>query len=116
MNKNRQEIAKRYLSEIKNEKIILPIVNKNNDHVWHIFAVRCEQRDELEKYLNEHGVGTNKHYPTPMHLQGAYADLKMKKGDLPIAEEISSHELSIPMYYGMSKEDVDYIIELLNNF
>ena len=51
-----------------------------------------------------------------MHLQGAYEDLKMKKGDLPLAEEISETELSIPMYYGMSKEDVDYVIEALNNF
>ena len=116
MNQNRQEIAYRYLSEIKNSKIILPVVNKNNTHVWHVFAIRCENRDELEKYLNEHGVGTNKHYPTPMHLQGAYKDLNMKKGDLPLAEEISSHELSIPMYYGMSDEDVSYIIDLINKF
>ena len=116
MNKNRQEIAKKYLNGITNKKIILPVVNKNNEHVWHVFAIRCQQRDELEKYLNEHGVGTNKHYPTPMHLQGAYADLKMKKGDLPLAEEISAHELSIPMYYGMKDEDVNYVIDLLNKF
>ena len=116
MNDNRRQIAKRYLSEIHNPRIVLPVVNKNNEHIWHIFAVRCEQRDELEKYLNENGVGTNKHYPTPMHLQGAYADLKMKKGDLPLAEEISAHELSIPMYYGMSDEDITYVIDLLNKF
>ena len=115
-NENRSEIAKRYLSEIKNPKIILPVINPNNHHVWHIFAVRCEQRDELEKYLNGLGIGTNKHYPTPMHLQGAYTDLNIKKGELPLAEEISSHELSIPMYYGMSKEDVDYVIDALNRF
>lgn len=115
-NANRNEIAKKYLAGIKNPKIILPVVHDGNYHVWHIFAVRTEDRDGLEKYLNDNGVGTNKHYPTPMHLQGAYTDLNIKKGELPLAEEISSHELSIPMYYGMSDEDVNYVIDLLNKF
>ena len=115
-NENRKQIAKRYLSEIKNPKIVLPVVNKNNEHVWHIFAIRCNERDALEKYLNDLGIGTNKHYPAPMHLQGAYKELNMKKGDLPLAEEISSHELSIPMYYGMSDEDVSYVIDAINKF
>ena len=115
-NEDRKRIAKRYLTEIKNPKIVLPIINKNNEHVWHVFAIRCENRDELEAYLKERGIGTNKHYPTPMHLQGAYKDLNMPKGSLPIAEEISSHELSIPIYYGMSDEDVSYVIKALNEF
>ena len=115
-NENRREIAKRYLSEIHNDKLILPVVNKNNEHVWHIFAIRCKNRDQLEKYLNDHGVGTNKHYPTPMHLQGAYADLHIPEGALPLAETISKEELSIPMYYGMTDEEVSYVIDLLNKF
>lgn len=115
-NKNRNEIAKKYLEGIKNPKIILPVVNKNNYHVWHIFAIRCEERDKLEKYLNDNGVATNKHYPTPMHLQGAYKEMGLKKGDLPLAEEISSKELSLPMFYGMKDEDVQYVIDLINKF
>lgn len=115
-NENRREIAKRYLSEIHNDKLILPVVNKNNEHVWHIFAIRCKNRDQLEKYLNDRGVGTNKHYPTPMHLQGAYADLHIPEGALPLAETISKEELSIPMYYGMTDEEVSYVIDLLNKF
>ena len=115
-NENRREIAKRYLSEIHNDKLILPVINKNNEHVWHIFAIRCKNRDQLEKYLNDHGVGTNKHYPTPMHLQGAYADLHIPEGALPLAETISKEELSIPMYYGMTDEEVSYVIDLLNKF
>ena len=115
-NEDRVKTANRYLNEIKNPKIILPVVAENNTHVWHVFAVRCKEREKLEKYLNDLGIGTNKHYPTPMHLQGAYEDLHIQKGALPLAEEISSTELSIPMYYGMSKEDVDYVIEALNNF
>ena len=115
-NEDRKRIAKRYLNEIKNPLIKLPVVNQNNIHVWHIFGIRCERRDELQKYLNDLGIGTNCHYPIPMHLQGAYQDLNIKEGSLPIAEEISKTELSIPLYYGMKDEDIDYVISALNNF
>ena len=115
-NKERNRIAKLYLTKINNPKITLPIINKNNTHVWHVFAIRCEKRDELEGYLKSKGIGTNKHYPTPMHLQGAYQDLGFKEGDFPIAEEISSKELSIPMYYGMTDEEINYVIEKINCF
>ena len=115
-NKDRNKTANRYLNEIKNPKLVLPIVKENNYHVWHVFAIRSKYRDELEKYLNDLGIGTNKHYPTPMHLQGAYRDLNIAKGELPLAEEISATELSIPMYYGMSEEEVNYVIDALNKF
>jgi dTDP-4-amino-4,6-dideoxygalactose transaminase len=115
-NKDRNRIAKMYLEGITNPKIKLPIVHDGNYHIWHVFAVRCDERDGLEKYLNDKGIGTNKHYPTPMHLQGAYSDLSIKKGELPIAEEISSTELSIPMYYGMTDEEVKYVIDCINGF
>ena len=115
-NKDRNRIAEKYLSGINNPKLVLPIVKNDNYHIWHVFALRCKQRDELEKYLNNLGIGTNKHYPTPMHLQGAYQDLNIPKGALPLAEEISATELSIPMYYGMSDEEINYVIEALNKF
>ena len=115
-NEDRKRIANRYLNEIKNPLIKLPVTNKNNEHVWHVFGIRCDKRDELQKYLNDLGIGTNCHYPTPMHLQGAYADLNIKKGVLPIAEEISSTELSIPIYYGMTDEDITFVIDTINNF
>jgi len=115
-NADRNKIAKMYLEGINNPKIKLPVIDKNNYHVWHIFAIRCDKRDELEKYLAEKGIGTNKHYPTPMHLQGAYADLNIKKGSLPLAEEISNTELSLPMYYGMADEEINYVINAINEF
>lgn len=115
-NAQRNEIARKYLNGITNPKIELPVVNENNYHVWHIFAIRCLERDALEKYLNENGIGTNKHYPTPIHLQRAYEDLNISKGSLPLAEEISNTELSIPMYYGMSDSEIQYVIDVINNF
>ena len=116
MNRERRRIAERYLREINNSKIILPYVIADVEHVWHVFALRCTQRDELEKYLNEKGIGTNKHYPIPIHLQECYIDLGLKKGDLPIAEEISATELSIPLYYGMEEDEIKYVIETINLF
>ena len=116
MNIERRLIADRYLSEIKNPKVVLPVVSENMIPVWHIFGIRCAERDMLEKHLNEAGIGTNKHYPIPMHLQECYKDLGFNEGDYPIAEEISKTELSIPMYYGMTDEEVGYVIEKINEF
>ena len=117
-NENRRSIAKKYHDGIVNPGVVLPKLYDDIEHVYHIFAVMVKdgRRDELEKYLNDHGIGTNKHYPIPMHLQGAYESLGMKKGDLPIAEEISASELSIPMYYGMTDEEVNYVIGTINNW
>ena len=116
MNAERRRIADIYLKEIHNERVILPSLIENVEPVWHIFAIRCNQRDQLEKYLNEMGIGTNKHYPIPMHLQKCYESLKISKGDLPIAEEISQTELSLPMFYGMTDSEIGYVIDKINEF
>lgn len=116
MNAERRRIAGRYLTEIKNPKVILPTVEKDMVPVWHIFGIRCSERDALERHLNDSGIGTNKHYPIPMHLQECYKDLGFKEGDFPIAEEISRTELSLPMYYGMTEEEIGYVIEAINAF
>jgi len=116
MNEERRRIAKRYMMGISNSEIVLPYVIDDAVPVWHIFGIRCDRRDELEKHLNNNGIGTNKHYPIPMHLQKCYADLGYKQGDFPIAEKISATELSLPMYYGMTDEEIDYVIENINAF
>lgn len=116
MNEERRRIAGRYLNGIKNPQIVLPYVPDYAVPVWHIFGIRCSRREELEKLLNDKGISTNKHYPIPMHLQECYKDLGFKKGDFPIAEEISATELSLPMYYGMTDEEIDYVIEVINSF
>ncbi len=115
-NEERRRIANRYLNEIKNPKVALPMVLNDMASVWHIFGIRCDERNRLESYLNDNGIGTNKHYPIPMHLQECYRDLGYVEGDFPIAEEISKTELSIPMYYGMKDEEIEYVIEKINEF
>ena len=116
MNEERRRIAKLYTDGIKNPKVITPAVREACVPVWHIYGVRCAERDALEKYLNDKGIGTNKHYPIPMHMQECYKDLRIPEGALPIAEEISATELSIPMYYGMTDEQVQYVIDAINEF
>ncbi|MBR2309279.1 MAG: DegT/DnrJ/EryC1/StrS family aminotransferase [Oscillospiraceae bacterium] len=116
VNENRRYIADRYLKGITNPKIVLPYVPEYAVPVWHVFAVRCKERDALAAFLTEKGLGINKHYPIAMHLQDCYKDLNLPKGSLPIAEEISETELSLPMYYGMTEEEIDYVIEAVNQF
>ena len=116
VNEERIRIANRYSDEIKNEKIILPTTQDDRKNVYHIYPVRTDSRDDLEKYLKDKGIGTNKHYPIPIHMQEAYSDLGMSADDLPVAKQISETELSLPIYYGMTDEEISYVIETVNNY
>lgn len=116
MNKERRRIAHRYLTEISNPEICLPYTIPDVEPVWHVFAIRCKRRDELEKYMSDNSIGTNKHYPISIHLQECYSDLGIERGSLPIAEEISVTELSLPMYYGMTEGQIGYVIDTINRF
>ena len=116
-NEDRRATAKKYFEGIKNPLIKLPLKSTDEfEHIYHVFVIRCDKRDELEKYLNDNGIGTVKHYPIQMHEQECYKDLGIKHGELPIAEEISTTVLSIPMYYGMTDEEINYVIETINKF
>ncbi|MCR4695299.1 MAG: DegT/DnrJ/EryC1/StrS family aminotransferase [Pseudobutyrivibrio sp.] len=116
MNEERRRIAKRYIDGINHPDVIKPYVPNYAEPVWHIFGIRTDRRDELEQYLNEKGIGTNKHYPIPVHMQECYKNLGYKVGDFPIAEKIGMTELSLPMFYGMKNEDIDYVINSINEW
>ena len=110
----RIRLANQYLNGIVNPKIILPKLSKDSTHVFHVFAIRCESRDDLQQYLLEHGIQTIIHYPISIAKQPAYSDSHLN--DLPIAEKISQEELSLPLYYGMSDEEIHYVIDVLNEY
>ncbi len=113
----RQQIADWYYKELKNiEEIILPIVHKNATHVYHLFIIRTNKRDELQQYLTQHGIGTMIHYPLPPHLQEAYHFLGHNKGDFPIAEELANTMLSLPLWPGMTHEQVKQIASTIKSF
>lgn len=116
MNEARRRIAELYTKGIQNPKVVKPYVAPDCVPVWHIYAIRCAERNELERYLSKKGIGTNKHYPIPIHLQECCRDLQIPEGSLPVAEEISRTELSLPMYYGMTDEEVQYVIDAVNAF
>ncbi|MBQ8165690.1 MAG: DegT/DnrJ/EryC1/StrS family aminotransferase [Lachnospiraceae bacterium] len=111
----RQRIADFYLNNIKNDRIKLPTTS-SKDNVWHIFPVFCSERDELQKYLTSSGIMTQIHYPIPVHLQEAYADLGYKEGDFPVAERLAKSELSLPLWVGMTDDDLSKIIDVINRF
>lgn len=113
-NAARRKTAQKYLGGISNPEIILPHVPEYAEAVWHIFAVRCKRRAELERHLCEKGIGTNKHYPIPIHWQKCYREFEALR--LPVAEEISATELSLPMYYGITDEEIAYVVEAINSF
>lgn len=116
-NQERKSIADKYFQGIHNPQIILPPRRSEKfDHIYHVFAIRCQKRDELEKMLTESGIETVKHYPISIPFQQAYAECHAVKGEYPCAEEISDTVLSIPMFCGMTEEEIKYVVDRINSF
>lgn len=113
-NARRRDIALQYAERIHNERLQLPSMEYCKQSVHHIFPVLCKQRDELQKYLLEHGVQTMVHYPIPPHRQLCYKEMAEQK--LPITEQIHAEELSIPLNQTLTQEEVETIIDVLNKF
>lgn len=113
-NRVRKEIAKRYLSEIKNDKITLPFYDNSENHVFHVFVVRTKNRDELQEFLLANNIQTLIHYPIPPHKQKAFSFLENLS--FPITEKIHNEVLSLPISPVMTKDEVDFVIEILNKY
>lgn len=113
-NEKRRKIAKKYLTKIKNENITLPQNQNEKSNVWHIFPIRCQNREKLQEYLTQNGIQTLIHYPIPPHKQKCYKELSHY--NLPITEKIHKEILSIPISPVLEEEEVEKIIYILNNF
>lgn len=113
-NNKRRKISKYYRENIKNSKIILPETYDEKSHVWHIFAVRTQNRDEFQKYLTEKGIQTIIHYPTPPHKQGAYKE--WNNLSFPITEEIHNTILSLPISPVMTDSEIEKVVEVVNEY
>ena len=114
-NETRRVIAKRFFSEINNPKITLPEnPSDENEHVWHVFVVRCKERDVLQTYLTERGIQTIIHYPIPPHQQEAYKEFK----DLsfPITEAMHNEVLSLPISSILTEDEITEIINVVKQF
>ena len=113
-NQRRREISSYYRENIKNPAIILPEVYSEEAHVWHVFAVRCDNRDKLQQYLKEKDIQTLIHYPVPPHKQDAYKEWHNQS--YPISEEIHRTILSLPMSPVLEDAEVEYVVDALNSF
>ena len=95
------------------------IVPKEADyarHIYHIYAIRAQNRDKLMKFLAEKGISSGIHYPIPVHLQEAYQFLGLGKGSFPVAEKCANEFLSLPMFPELTNEQIEYIVEQIKQF
>ena len=113
-NETRRKLARIYLENIKNAQLILPEDNSDLEHVWHLFAVRTERRDEFINYLSKKGIETVIHYPLPFHKQEAYQEWNHLK--LPLTEEIHQTVVSLPLNIALTDQEINEIIKICNEF
>ncbi|WP_312077998.1 DegT/DnrJ/EryC1/StrS family aminotransferase [Chryseobacterium sp.] len=114
-NERRRKVARRYISEITNSKVILPKEPKSEaEHVWHLFVIQTDYRDELQKFLAEKGIQTIIHYPIPPHQQECYTEYK--DFHFPITEKLSQNVLSLPISQVMADDEIDFVIKTINSF
>lgn len=116
-NLERQKLAIRYHNEIKNVKIQLPQLSLEiEENVFHIYPVLCSDRDEFIRYLSGKGIGTNIHYPIPIMDQQAYGSLNISSNDYPVTKKLCKEEVSIPLYPGLTEEQIKYLITAINEY
>ncbi|HKO78488.1 MAG TPA: DegT/DnrJ/EryC1/StrS family aminotransferase [Flavobacterium sp.] len=113
-NEKRRTIAKRYLSEIKNDKITLPFWDLSNNHVFHLFVIRTKNRDNLQSYLAANNIEAMIHYPIAPHQQKAFES--WNNLSFPITEKIHNEVLSLPISPAMTMDEVSFVVEILNKY
>jgi dTDP-3-amino-3,4,6-trideoxy-alpha-D-glucose transaminase len=116
-NMARSAHAETYRSRLQGQRsICLQKISPYSNHIWHIFMIETEQRDELQQYLLNHGIQTGIHYPKPIHLQRAYVDLGYSVGDFPESERLASRILSLPMFPELTDEQIHFVCDSVVSF
>lgn len=111
-NEARQKLARKYLENIKNSKVILPSTEMVEMDAWHLFVVRVEDRQKFREYLTSYKIGTDVHYPVPPHKQKAYHE--WNNHSFPISEKIHNEIVSLPLNIALSEVQINYIIDIIN--
>ncbi len=109
-NAKRREIVKSYNEALQNNDLVTPVAKDYNEHVYHMYILQSENREEVIEKLKEAGIATGVYYPVPLHLQKVYKNLGYKEGDMPVAEYLSHRTFAIPVYPELNEEQVKYII------
>ncbi|MBS5967412.1 MAG: DegT/DnrJ/EryC1/StrS family aminotransferase [Finegoldia magna] len=107
---NRRSISHKYIDAFKDTSLVMPTETEGGKHVFHLFILQSENREDIESKLKEKGIATGTYYKVPMHLQKAFNDLGYKKGDFPNAEYLSERTFAIPLFPEMNDEEREYII------
>jgi dTDP-4-amino-4,6-dideoxygalactose transaminase len=115
-NAARREHAQMYRQQLAGTQVITPVAADYGDPVWHLYVIRAQDRDGLRKHLTERGISTGIHYPVPIHLQQAYADLGYGPGSFPVTERASDQVLSLPMYAELTPEQIASVAEAIKEF
>ncbi|MBX2999684.1 MAG: DegT/DnrJ/EryC1/StrS family aminotransferase [Caldilineaceae bacterium] len=112
----RQRLAARYTELLSDLELMLPSVDAQAESAWHLYVIRTPLREEMFDHLKTQGIGAGVHYPIPLHLQPAYADLNYSPGDLPVTEAVAKSCLSLPLYPEMSDEQQDRVVAAIRTF
>ncbi|MGA2317730.1 MAG: DegT/DnrJ/EryC1/StrS family aminotransferase [Thermodesulfobacteriota bacterium] len=116
-NEKRRQNAYQY-NELLNgaNNVVVPYEPAWSKAVYHLYIIRTQKRDDLQRYLSENGINTGLHYPIPIHLQNAYKNLNLPNGDYPITEKVAQEILSLPMFPNLTVEQIGYVSEKVKNF
>jgi dTDP-4-amino-4,6-dideoxygalactose transaminase len=96
--------------------VVTPYIAPEANPAWHLYVIRTPRREQLLEYLQQNGIGAGVHYPVPLHLQPAYADLGCRRGALPVTEAVADSCLSLPLYPEMSEAQQDQVVEVIRRF
>lgn len=115
-NQIRGQLACMYNEFLAESGTVLPVEPPEVTHVYHLYVIRHPHRDELQSYLKDCGIGTGIHYPVPVHLQPAYADLSLRSPGLPVTEQAARQVLSLPLYPELSSTDISAVSAAITRF
>ena len=115
-NSIRRNFAAEYNDKINNAVIIKPVCGKDSLHIYYVYVILTEHRDELRKKMDEEGIATGVYFPVPLHLQKVFEDLGYTEGDMPNAEYLAAHSLAIPMFAELTEEEINKVVEVINGF
>ena len=110
---SRIDIAEQYDAQLNGNNVVVPARDYNNRHVFNLYTIKVDNRDQLRQRLNDNKIGSSVCYPIPLHLQEVYTSLGYKPGDLPVSEQLANEVISLPVFPGMTAEQVDRVCEVV---
>lgn len=115
-NERRKQIADIYRNNIKNDKITHPVVAENRKHIYYVYVLCTNERDELRNYLSDNQITTGVYFPVPLHLQKVFEGLGYKRGDLPNSEYVADNSFAIPMFPELTEEEIEYVVSKIKEY